>query len=421
MFPLSYVLAHVGRLVEIGKVMRSRGHEVVFAGESLTHPRTRLHVADKEGFRVLYSKEPDQPYAWDRFLKYGWPVAAYDLITHKKWAPLDQIIETQVKLIEREQPDLVVGDATVSVSTAAYITGIAAAGVMNGYAARFVSPLSPFAPAIRVWDKLHLEPIRNRIYARYGRERVDALSLLKQMPMISPDLPGLYDIPGNWPNWQTVGPIMSEPTHDLPSWFDELDDGRVNIYVTMGSTGNMNYFLRRCFDALGRSPYRYIVTTAGQADAETLAMAPKNFRIVKYAPGLAVLKKCRLMVFHGGNGSMYQALWQGVPMIAIPTHLEQAINADLAVKKGFGVRMRLSGITGERLLTTINRMLGDPSYRTAARQYSDVVQTMNGAANSADILERTAMERSAQATTYSNAFATDAAVLDKEALLSQQA
>jgi UDP:flavonoid glycosyltransferase YjiC (YdhE family) len=415
MFPLSFVLAHVGRLVEIAKVLRSRGHEVVFAGESLTHPRTRLHLADREGFRVVYAKEPNQPYAWDRFLKYGWPASAYDLMRFEKWAPLDEIIDSQVRLIEREQPDIVVGDASVSVSTAAYITGVAAAGVMNSYAGQFLSNSSPFNPIIRTWNKLQLEPVRRRVYKKYGCSPICAIELAKAMPLLSPDLPGFYTVPKGWSNWQTIGPIMSEPTAELPGWFDELSDGRTNIYVTMGSTGNLDPFLRNTFDVLGKSPYRFIVTTAGQADQATIDSAPSNFRIVKYAPGLRILEKCKLMVYHGGNGSMYQALSRGVPMIALPNHLEQVINANLAVRHGFGVRMSLRAAKGERLIRTIDRVLGDHSFRNAAARYANDVGTTNGARNAADILERTALA------TVAAENGSSAGLFENEALVRQEA
>lgn len=392
-FPLSWLLAHVGRLVEIAKALRERGHEVLFAGADPAHPRSKLSMAIEAGFRVLRAKEPDHPYAWDRFVKYGWLITAWDLaVRHHDWAPLDEILEDQVRLIRQEQPDMVVGDGTVSVSTAAHITGIPAAGVLNGYVTRFVGRASVFMPLIYGWDALVLARLRKRVYARCNRRPVNAIRLMKSIPLISPDLPELYALPDGYPNWHTVGPIVSEPPAPLPDWYGELANGTPNVYITMGSTGILDTFLRRTFDGLARAPFRFLLTTGGQVSRETLALAPSNFRVAAYAPGAKLLEHCQALIFHGGNGTMYQGLAAGVPMIALPSHLEQETCADLCVRHGFGIKLRPRRVRAEELIRALQRLIADASYREAAQRFSHAVRAANGAQAAADLIERTARE-----------------------------
>ena len=393
LFPLGCLLSHVGRLVEIGKALRARGHEVVFAGEHPDDPRSKLGMAQRAGFRCTYAMEPDYRYAWDRFVKYGWTATAYDLMRHQTWAPLDRILQSQIDLIEREQPNLVVGDATISVSTAAHITGIPAAGVMNGYAAGFVGPGSIFTPLIHAWDATLLRWIRRRVYRKYPVRQLGGLRLLRRIPLLSPDLPGLYTPPASWPHWQTVGPIYSEPDVPLPDWYDELHDDTPNVYITMGSTGILDTFLRRTYNALGALPYRFVVTTGGQASEETLARAPANFRITRFAPGSKLLERCQALVFHGGNGSMYQGLAAGVPMIALPSHLEQVYNFKPILQHGFGAQFSPRNVRGERLARTLVRMMEDTSCREAASRFSMQVRASNGSARAAEVLESIALAR----------------------------
>lgn len=392
MFPLGWLLAHTGRLIEIGKVLRARGHEVVFAGDDPNHPRSKMGMARDAGFRLAYAREPNHPYAWDRFIRYGWTITAWDLLWHRRWAPLDEILEGQVRLLLDERPDMIVGDGTISVSTAAYICGIPAAGVMNAYAARFVSPTSIFMPMIKVWDTLHLSGIRRPIYRKYGRKPVNALRLLNAVPLISPDLEGFYDTPKGWPQWHMVGPIINEPDVPLPDWYAELGDGRPNVYVTMGSTGMLDTFLRRSFGWLAKMPYRFLVTTAGQVSDEVLAMAPRNFRIATYAPGSKLLERSQALIFHGGNGTMYQGLAAGVPMIALPCHLEQDICAEIVVKRRVGLAFKPWRVTGRRLTEALNRIIEEPAFRENAQRYSAEVRNANGAERAADILETAARE-----------------------------
>lgn len=386
-FPLSWLLAHVSRSVEIAKVLRERGHEVVFAGENADHPRSKLALARDAGFRIAYAREPDHPYAWDRFVRYGWLVTAWDLAWHQQWAPLDAILDSQVQLILRERPSMVIGDGTISVSTAAHITGVPAAGIMNRYGSRFEARGSIFRPMMHTWDRLRLAPIRRRVYRKYGVAPVNAMELLHQIPLLSPDLEELDRPAPDWPHWYSVGPILAEPQVPLPAWYDELGDGTPNIYITMGSTGLLDPVLRRSYAALAQMPYRFVVTTGGQVTPETEAAAPGNFRFARLAPGSKLMQRCEALVFHGGNGTMYQALAEGLPMIALPSHLEQEICADTAVSKGFGLKLSPRRLKGEDLRHALERIVSEPGYRAAAARYRAAVNATNGPANAADILE----------------------------------
>ncbi|MCC6144546.1 MAG: hypothetical protein IT368_12135, partial [Candidatus Hydrogenedentes bacterium] len=216
--------------------------------------------------------------------------------------------------------------------------------------------------------------------------------LLQSIPLISPDLPEFIESTGGFEKWHSVGPVVFEPPAPLPEWYDELDDGTVNVYITMGSTGLMDQLLRRTFPVLGNAPYRFLVTTGGQVSAETEALAPANFRFTKYAPGGALLKHCQAMIFHGGNTSMYQALAAGVPMIALPSHLEQEVCFRIALKHGFGKQYAPRKVRGEELLGAIDDLIHDPQYRLAARRYVPLVRNSQGAKQAAEILIDTARE-----------------------------
>lgn len=391
-FPLGFLLSHVGRLTRIAQVLRERGHEVVFAGEDPRHPRTKMYRPQEEGFRLVYAKEPDYRYAWDRFEKYGLVVTGWDALHFERWAPLDKILERQIEIIGEEKPDLVVGDATISVSTAAHITGIPAACVFNSYNGAFLSPWSIYTHIIYLWNSLHIARVRDRVYRKHGKKQVNALRLLRSIPLVSPDLPGLFETLKGWPYWTNVGPIYSEPTSELPPWYDELDDGTTNVYITMGSTGLLETFLQRVYPIFSQLPYRFVVTTCDQVSDATKAMAPTNFRVVKHAPGSKILEKCEAMIFHGGNGSMYQALAAGVPMIALPCHLEQIMGFRPVLRQGCGMQLSPRRFRAKALARALEEILTNPKYRDATRRYSSAVRETDGTVRAADIFEQTARE-----------------------------
>lgn len=390
-FPLSWVLAHVGRTVEIAKRLRARGHEVVFAGMDPDHPRSKLFLASEAGFRVVRVKEPAQHWAWDRFEKHGWKISVWDSLRAQRWAPLDEILEDTLRVLEEERPHLALGDASIAVSTAAHIAGIPAAGVMNAYNTHFIRPGSFYRFLVHAWDGLILKRIRGRVYRKRGVRQVNAIDLLRSIPLISPDLPG-FGAPGpDFSRWHTVGPVIFEPPAPLPDWYGELDDGRINVYVSMGSTGLLDQLLRRSYAALAASPYRFLVTTGDQVRPETRAMAPPNFRFARYAPGSALLRHSQAMIFHGGNTSMYQALAAGVPMIALPSHLEQEVAFSHALREGAGLRLSARKTSGERLLAALDRVIHEPAFRRAAGRFAKGVRESQGAAAAAELLEAHAL------------------------------
>ncbi len=387
-FPLGWVLAHTVRCIEIAKVLRQRGHEVIFAGDDPNHPSSRLNLVQEAGFPLLYAREPSLPDIWSRFQRLGWKASFWDMVHLRYWAPLTKIIESQLQAIEQVKPDLVVGDATVSASTAAYIAGVPCAGIMNGYAARLLTPPTPTYYAAKGLDRYLLSGIRRRLYQKYQRPDRNAFDMLYHMPMISPDLPGLYSLPKRFRDYHMVGPISPDLTAPLPEWFDELQDGTPNIYITMGSTGLLEHFLRSTYPTLGALPYRFMVTTGGQVSEEVMDAAPSNFRFTRYAPGSQLLAHARAMLYHGGNGSMYQSLAAGVPMLALPAHYEQRLNAQIGVRQKFGLQMSARRINPNKLVRQLERLMHEPVFRQSAQRFSSAVQKANGAANAADILER---------------------------------
>ncbi len=146
------------------------------------------------------------------------------------------------------------------------------------------------------------------------------------------------------------------------------------------------------YAALGKEPYRFLLTTAGQASEAVLAQAPPNFRIAKYAPGNELVNHCKALIFHGGNGTMYQGLAAGLPMIGLPSHLEQHINFEVAIKRGFGIKFSPRRVNGEELVRALHEILENPSYRDNALKYAGIVKSMKGAEGAAEIFERTALE-----------------------------
>ena len=389
--PLSYVLAHTVRPIEIAKALRARGHDVFFVGVDAATPRSKMSLVREAGIRHIVAPEPNHPYVWERFIKHGWLKTSIDLTFVARWAPLHEIIEAHLEIIKQEKPDIVIGDSSVTASTSAYISGIPAACVQGAYFLDYLNSNIYYRMHMRSWDRMNLEPMRRKAYRRHGVKPVNAMRLLCSIPLLSPDLTSLYDPSPRCPHYHTVGPILFDHPAPTPEWMSELDDGTPSVYVSMGSTGIFDVFLRRTYDALGKMPYRFVVTTGGQVDGETMRLAPANFRFADFANGSEILRHCSAMIYHGGNGTMYQGLAADVPMVAVPAHREQELVVRHAVRHGFCLSApKPRNINGEVLAHTLRRVIEEPSFREAAKRFGAEVRASNGSETSADIIEQVA-------------------------------
>ena len=57
---------------------------------------------------------------------------------------------------------------------------------------------------------------------------------------------------------------------------------------------------------------------------------------------------------------MFEALYHGVPMVAIPLFGDQMDNAARIVSRGFGVKVDIATLTSDELAQAIRTVVNDP-------------------------------------------------------------
>ena len=82
-----------------------------------------------------------------------------------------------------------------------------------------------------------------------------------------------------------------------------------------------------------------------------------------------------------------EAIYYGVPMIAIPQMEEQAITARQIEKLGLGCAfLDKNKITSQSLKEAIIKLLTDPSYKKTVDEFSQDMRQLGGATASAEAL-----------------------------------
>ena len=128
-----------------------------------------------------------------------------------------------------------------------------------------------------------------------------------------------------------------------------------------------------------------VFAALGGIKPESLKDIPANVEVGQMVPQLDILSQASVFITHAGMGGTGEAIYYGVPMIAIPQMDEQAITARQIEKTGLGVAfLDKNSITGESLKAATVRLLEDESYRGTAREFSEDMKSLGGAKASAD-------------------------------------
>jgi UDP:flavonoid glycosyltransferase YjiC (YdhE family) len=138
-------------------------------------------------------------------------------------------------------------------------------------------------------------------------------------------------------------------------------------------------------ESFADTDYQVIMTTGGRAALPDLA---ENFFVTDYAPGSKIMAKSDVVICHGGNGTIYQGMAQGVPIIGIPQFHDQEYNLNRVTDLGLGRGLNGSNIQPRDIKDAVDAVLSQKSYREKAAAFKRLVSRYNGPATGAGLIDR---------------------------------
>lgn len=141
------------------------------------------------------------------------------------------------------------------------------------------------------------------------------------------------------------------------------------IFLSLGSLASSDVVLmKRLTTMLADSPHRFIVCKGSFHDQYEL---PDNMWGDKYVPQLEVLTVIDLIITHGGNNTLTESFYYGVPgFIVCPLFGDQFDNAQRMEEKGLGIRLDPYNCSKEDLHKAIETMLGKEDVRARMKAAS---------------------------------------------------
>ena len=366
-------LAHVGRMFALASMVDREKYTPQLAW----HPRYNHLLGDIE-----HEFYPLESITTEQFLQ-----RLHDAKPVYDYRTMEVYVVWEREVFREARPDIVVGDFRLSLATSAQITGLPYINIVNAHWSpyarpRFVVPDSPpvriFGPFLgqKIFDVARPFFFRayasdfNRLAEKFGRRSFG--SNLRKIycegdRTLYPDLPEItptFDLPATH---RYLGPVPWSPDLPAPPFLSELPDDRPIVYLNLGTSGDSG-LLPRILDVLGGKPLRVIAATGGKGELQSPS---PDIQLVDFIPGDAACERADLMIFNGGVGGTQQAVAAGIPVIGIPSNLDQFLNMDYVQKAGLGTMVRSDRASAAKLSEAIEEVLGDDRYRRRARELRD--------------------------------------------------
>ncbi len=185
-------------------------------------------------------------------------------------------------------------------------------------------------------------------------------------------------------SYQFVGPSITDRKEILDF---SLNSGQKLIYISMGTINNNCLdFYQKCLNAFQDESYQVVMSIGNKTGISELQNIPKNFIVKNYIPQLEVLKRADVFISHGGLNSVSEALYFGVPVIAIPMANDQPVVAKRLAELGAGLNLNMTEVTSEILNHMVNTVLTDPSYRQQSWEISNTFIESGGYKKASDLI-----------------------------------
>lgn len=302
--------------------------------------------------------------------------------------------------IDREQPDLVIYDASCLWGMlAARLAGVAAVSSFPTFV------LDNKALNLSLQDYRYLlvgglaklpqvMASRFRLQRQYGATIMPrgsifpvrgGLNLVYTARELQPDTALIDD------TFRFVGPSIDPATRVTDFPFEQLKRHPL-VYISFGTVHMMDKdFYQACFEAFADFPGQVILSVGRPVAIEALGPTPSNFIVRNSVPQLEILQRCDVFVTHAGMNSFQEALYYGVPMVLVPYQFEQLVNARLGAGIGAGIVANEKppygkAVSMQTLRALTEQVLQDGTMKRAAQSAGESLRRAGGYQRAADAI-----------------------------------
>jgi MGT family glycosyltransferase len=203
-------------------------------------------------------------------------------------------------------------------------------------------------------------------------------------------LPRAFQIAGDSfdDSFRFVGPCFSQRAFQ-GSWQPPEPRRRVIVVTVTEGLSNWPEFFHACFDAFADQPCHVVIAAnERQTNGMRLDSVPPNIELRPSVPVLRVLPHADLYINSAGMGTVMEALYFGVPILAIPYGFERPITANRVVRLKLGRQLDPGKVTAASLRQQAEAVMADGTVRASVLRMRDLLRASGGPAAAADVIEQ---------------------------------
>ncbi len=411
--------------VGIGKVLLERGHRVVFAAESSWGGKLEPFGFEEELVDLAAppegdAGEDDAGAFWKEFIRETSPefrkptieqLATFVQPTFQALIDGAMYCEPRLReIIEKVKPDVVVEDNVVCfpalvTADAPYVRivscnplemkGSSVAPTFSGYPQADSSDWKQFRFEFEsthrdMWSSF------NDFVVKSGAPVLPDLEFIHTSKVANlyvypaeADYVGERPLDSTWTRMDSSVRSTDEP-YEIPTEVANRPEASALVYLSLGSLGSADVdLMKRIISVLGKTPHRYIVSMGPAHDEYVLA---ENMVGSEFVPQTRIIPQVDLVISHGGNNTVTEALHFGKPMVLLPLFWDQYDNAQRMHELGFGKRLATYAFTDQEMMDALNSLLDDQGLRVRMAAIGEKIRSRNGTELGADVIERVARD-----------------------------
>lgn len=146
--------------------------------------------------------------------------------------------------------------------------------------------------------------------------------------------------------------------------------------------------------AFANRPMHAVLVKGRQRAEARLVPSGPNICVLDTANISERISSANVVITHGSSEVVLPALAHGVPLVVVPSVLEEPHMAWRVANCGAGVRLPEARCTPERLLSAVQKVATDPTFRQKARDMAQAFARHGGPEEAAVLLERLAVTAS---------------------------
>ncbi len=360
-------LGHLQRFLTLAPRLSAHGHDVVFAAHDLSRIET---LPGMQAYTVLQAPtwlypvkdlpEPQVCHA-DVLQRCGYLDENGLLGMVKGWRSLFSMID----------PQLLIADNAPTALLASRGLGLPRITYDNGF---FSPPRTTPLPNLRPWLKLPAKRIEdsdsavlriiNRVLAEVGEHPLAALAdLFAADEHFLMSLEELAHYPARGPV-RYLGPVLEPGGGATPEW-PKRPGKKIFAYVQLGHPQSKQLFMQ-----LLDSPYNVLAHVPGFSEQQCREMQAPNIHFSPRPVDMRyVTQHAKALLCHAGTGTILHGLLAGLPVLLLPSTLEQVLVARNVSGSGMGICVD-SDQSVPDYKALLRELVRNPRYARSAQRFA---------------------------------------------------